>query len=384
MATRTQTTLVAVYSSRSDAEKAADDLRDNGFDKSDIYMSGDVATEYPTTTTGETHHEGGFMHWLKSLFGGEHDEDQKNYETAVRGGRTVLSVQAREDNLDTAVDILNSHSPVDVSSDVAAGTAGTAASTTKAGSTRTATAARGATTAATGTASAGATNTSAATSGTGRSGQSIPVVQEELRVGKRSVMRGGVRVYTRVVEQPVEETVRLREEKVNVERQPVNRPVTDADLKSGRDQTVEVREYAEEPVVAKEARVVEEVRVGKEATERNQTVRDTVRHTEVNVENLKGGAEQQQTFPDQEFRDYYTKTYGSSGNYQDYAPAYRYGYEMANDPRYRGKDFSQVESDLRTDYGRRYPNSTWDKMKDAIRYGWDKVTGRTHTAAGGR
>lgn len=197
-------------------------------------------------------------------------------------------------------------------------------------------------------------------------------------------MRGGVRVYTRVVEQPVEETVRLREEKVNVERQPVNRPVTDADLKSGRDQTVEVREYAEEPVVAKEARVVEEVRVGKEATERNQTVRDTVRHTEVNVENLKGGAEQQQTFPDQEFRDYYTKTYGSSGNYQDYAPAYRYGYEMANDPRYRGKDFSQVESDLRTDYGRRYPNNTWDKMKDSVRYGWDKVTRRTHTAAGGR
>ncbi len=197
-------------------------------------------------------------------------------------------------------------------------------------------------------------------------------------------MRGGVRVYTRVGEQPVEETVRLREEKVNVERQPVNRPVSDADLKSGRDQTVEVREYAEEPVVAKEARVVEEVRVGKEATERNQTVRDTVRHTEVNVENLKGGAEQQQTFPDQEFRDYYTKTYGSSGNYQDYAPAYRYGYEMANDPRYRGKDFSQVESDLRTDYGRRYPNNTWDKMKDSVRYGWDKVTRRTHTAAGGR
>lgn len=197
-------------------------------------------------------------------------------------------------------------------------------------------------------------------------------------------MRGGVRVYTRVVEQPVEETVRLREEKVNVERQPVNRPVTDADLKSGRDQTVEVREYAEEPVVAKEARVVEEVRVGKEATERNQTVRDTVRHTEVNVENLTGGAEQQQTFPDQEFRDYYTKTYGSSGNYQDYAPAYRYGYEMANDPRYRGKDFSEVESDLRTDYGRRYPNNTWDKMKDSVRYGWDKVTRRTHTAAGGR
>jgi uncharacterized protein (TIGR02271 family) len=197
-------------------------------------------------------------------------------------------------------------------------------------------------------------------------------------------MRGGVRVYTRVVEQPVEETVRLREEKVNVERQPVNRPVTDADLKSGRDQTVEVREYAEEPVVAKEARVVEEVRVGKEETERNQTVRDTVRHTEVNVENLTGGAEQQQTFPDQEFRDYYTKTYGSSGNYQDYAPAYRYGYEMANDPRYRGKDFSQVESDLRTDYGRRYPNNTWDKMKDSVRYGWDKVTRRTHTAAGGR
>jgi stress response protein YsnF len=46
---------------------------------------------------------------------------------------------------------------------------------------------------------------------------------------------------------------------------------------------VEVRETSEEPVIAKTARVVEEVVIGREATERTETVKDTVRREEVEV-----------------------------------------------------------------------------------------------------
>lgn len=116
----------------------------------------------------------------------------------------------------------------------------------------------------------------------------IPVTQEELVVGKREVDRGGVRVFRRVVEEPVTESVNLHEEHVVIERRPVNRAVTDAEMRQG-DQTIELTETAEEAVVGKTSRVVEEVRIGKQATDHTETVRDTVRHTEVDVKQIAAG-----------------------------------------------------------------------------------------------
>jgi uncharacterized protein (TIGR02271 family) len=115
----------------------------------------------------------------------------------------------------------------------------------------------------------------------------IPVVEEELKVGKREVERGGVRVESRVTETPVEEQVHLREEHVHVERRPVDRPIGDAE-NLFREGSVEVTEKAEQAVVAKEARVVEEVVVGKEVGERTETVRDTLRRTDVDVQEVEG------------------------------------------------------------------------------------------------
>jgi len=114
----------------------------------------------------------------------------------------------------------------------------------------------------------------------------IPVVEEELAVGKREVQRGGVRVYSHVTERPVEENVNLHEEHVTVDRRPVDRPVTGADVDNLRDQSFELRETAEEAVVSKDARVVEEVVVGKQGTDRTETVRDSVRRTDVDVDEL--------------------------------------------------------------------------------------------------
>jgi uncharacterized protein (TIGR02271 family) len=113
----------------------------------------------------------------------------------------------------------------------------------------------------------------------------IPVVEEELQVGKREVEQGGVRVESRVTETPVEEQVQLREERVHVERRPVNRPVSNAD-EAFREGSIEVTGKAEEAVVAKQARVVEEVVVGKEVAERTETVKDTLRRTDVDVQEV--------------------------------------------------------------------------------------------------
>ncbi len=113
----------------------------------------------------------------------------------------------------------------------------------------------------------------------------IPVVEERLLVGKRQVERGGVRVRAYTVETPVHDQVQLREEHVEVERRPVNEQVGDVEALF-QERSFQATETTEEAVVGKEARVVEEVVVRKDVGERVETVQDTVRHTEVEVERL--------------------------------------------------------------------------------------------------
>ncbi|MFC5547055.1 hypothetical protein [Massilia aerilata] len=80
---------------------------------------------------------------------------------------------------------------------------------------------------------------------------------------------------------------------------------------------------------------------------------------------------------DSYYRSHWSNTYGSSGDtYNDYDPAYRYGTQMRSDTRYSGRQWDDVESDLRSDWDTRYSKdgvSTWEKMKAAVRHGWDKV-----------
>ena len=114
--------------------------------------------------------------------------------------------------------------------------------------------------------------------------ETIKLVEERLRVGKREVVKGAVRVRSYVVERPVEEQVWLHEERVNIERRPVDRPATAADDALFQECVVEARSTGEEAVTSKEARVVEEIGLHKEASDRMETVRDTVRKTEVEVD----------------------------------------------------------------------------------------------------
>jgi uncharacterized protein (TIGR02271 family) len=116
--------------------------------------------------------------------------------------------------------------------------------------------------------------------------RSIPIIEENLEVGKREVESGGARLRSRIVEKPVEESVRLRSEHVNIERNPVNRQANEADFNAFQEGTIEMREHKEIPVVGKEAWVKEEISLNKEVEETEETIRDTVRSTEVEVENL--------------------------------------------------------------------------------------------------
>jgi uncharacterized protein (TIGR02271 family) len=127
------------------------------------------------------------------------------------------------------------------------------------------------------------------TRSTSERNETIPVVEEQLNVGKREVEGGRVRVRSYVVEQPVQEQVNLRDESVNVERRPVDRPLTGADRdRAFQERTIEAEEKSEEAVVNKEARVKEELVVNKDVNQRTETVSDTVRRTEVDVQDERG------------------------------------------------------------------------------------------------
>jgi len=110
----------------------------------------------------------------------------------------------------------------------------------------------------------------------------IKVIDESLVVGKREVETGSATVRSRVIEKPVTETLRLREEEVVITRTPVDRPATVADFADASG-TITLRETAEEAVVGKTARVVEEINIGKKVNTRTETIEETVRETEVDV-----------------------------------------------------------------------------------------------------
>ncbi|XXT15499.1 YsnF/AvaK domain-containing protein [Sorangium sp. So ce429] len=209
----------------------------------------------------------------------------------------------------------------------------------------------------------------------------VPVIEEELQVGKREVNRGGVRVSSRLVEQPVEESVMLREEHVHVERHPVDRPLQPAALDTFQSGTVELVETDEEAVVAKKARVIEEVVVSKAVTQRAEQIRETLRHTEVHVEPISAvertngmrGYEQY----DADFRKHYeTGPYSTHGYaYDQVAPAYLFGYQLGTSQNFKGHDWTSIEPEAGKAWEERNPG-TWEHMKAAVRHAWDKVSGK--------
>jgi hypothetical protein len=180
----------------------------------------------------------------------------------------------------------------------------------------------------------------------------------------------------------------LREEQVKVERRPVDQPATEADMAAFKEGSIEVSETAEEAVVSKTARVVEEVVVGKEVQNRTETIDDTVRRTDVEVEQMgasdvgtTGTVTNAGVLPgdDQDFRNHWQTSYSSQGGrYEDYDDAYRYGSRVAGSDRYKNRQWAEMEPDLRGDWESSHPGSTWERVKAAVRYGAERVTGKSH------
>ena len=264
-------TIVAVYDTPAHAELAVQDLLQAGVPESAIHRHAQEGS-YAGRSTAPTARPGESQGFWSSLFGGEPDHDTTVYDRSVQAGSTAVSVTTSEDHVEKAMSILEQHNPIDI--DERAGSYGL-----------THTAARNGAADVAPVAGTAATGTAAATT----DGGTIQLSEETLAVGKRVINRGTTRIRRFVVETPVEEQVSLRDERVTIER----RPVTDGRAVSGADftdRTIEMTESAEEAVVSKTARVKEEISLRKEAVDRTETVRDTVRREDVEIEKLPGDA----------------------------------------------------------------------------------------------
>lgn len=122
----------------------------------------------------------------------------------------------------------------------------------------------------------------------------LQLADEELEVSKRQFSAGGVHLETHTISEPITQEVVLREERVEVERMRVDRPLADSDAERFlHDDMVEMSSKAELPVIEKRAHVVEEIHLRKMAEEHVERIRDTVRHTDADITQLPPDAELQ-------------------------------------------------------------------------------------------
>lgn len=238
-------TITAMYDSRQDAEEAKRQLQSSGLSEGDISIV-DQSMSGGTTTIGYSDggESRGFFGALKDMF--MPDEDRHAYSEGLRRGGFLLTARVDEDRCDEAIRLLDTSAAVDFEN---------------------------------------RTNEWRSSGWDADTTRSIPLAEEQLRVGKREVERGTVRVRSYVEETPVHEEVSLREERVDVERRPVSDTYAASDADGlFEEREIELTEHGEEAVVAKEAVVTEEVVLRPHSEEHVEQIDETVRRTEVDID----------------------------------------------------------------------------------------------------
>jgi stress response protein YsnF len=257
-------TVVGFFDEAEDAQKAMQRLQQVGISQNSIDFTSGGAGAYSSTSTNvstnDRQEEGNAItRFFNSLFGDDSD-DARKYSRVGSNSNYIITVHASSaDEAEQAADIMDDCGAIDV--DERASSEGSYNDNNNMSS-----------------------STDRGSDYDRRSGDSINRMEEDIHVGKRDVETGRVHVRSRIIETPVEEHVRLRQEHVNIERNPVDRRVSGDEIGNFEDHDFEVTEHAEVPVVDKEARIVEEIRINKEVDEKDEVIRDTVRKTDVDID----------------------------------------------------------------------------------------------------
>jgi len=304
--------LVAIYPTLEEARRVSDRLLAEGLNPADVRLTDASSTQVTSDVPREQHHSGGFFDWLFASY--VPDYDRNRYSSHLNENRAAVSVRAADQHWhDRIIAIMEEFNPVDIeedgraittersatsTSDFAATSVPNAGMTARSDLDTTARSDLGTTArtdyAATARTDLGATTradmNTRAQAGTRTDmnrerEEVIPVVKEELEVGKRATERR-YRVKSYIIEHPVEKQTTVRDERVEIEHRPISQT---GDLRMPQERTIEVVERHEEPFAEKRVTGAEEIVVRKETVERPETVRGTVRETKVEVEEEPAG-----------------------------------------------------------------------------------------------
>src|SRR4051795_7127626 len=73
-----------------------------------------------------------------------------------------------------------------------------------------------------------------------------------------------------------------------------------------------------------------------------------------------------------------SRPYATGRNYEDFRPAYQYGFESGQ--HHMGRNWNDVETDLRSGWdkfeGKKGSGGTWESVKDAVKDAWHRITGQ--------
>jgi uncharacterized protein (TIGR02271 family) len=246
--------VVTAYDSVDKAKNAMKVLQNSGYDSSDLSVIDRSALK-----SHETDHVG----LWRRLFG----ENVWDHEAAVYGdtldkGGAVLVARVPDDQVARTMALLDVHKPLDIH-DAAAKIGEKVPVEAK------------------------ALVTPPIAKADAKDPETLRLAEEQLNVGKRLFETGTTRIRRFVTERPVEQQVSLHEEHAEVVRKAISDPSFVADI-DWSDRAYEVTETAEQAVVSKSARVVEEVTLRKTGSDRVETVKDTVRRQQVEVEKVPG------------------------------------------------------------------------------------------------
>lgn len=246
-------TVVAIFNSADEAKDAADQLSAKGFSRDHIDLFSGRNSIHK-----EDHGESGISRFFKNLFGSD-DDKQERYAKVAKRGYIVTVYADSEEEAEQAAELLDNYGAIDVDENYDRNISDKDQDY----------------------------DTIQTTDDIEvNQNKTIPVIEEDIRIGKREVPTGGVRIRSRIIEKPFEENLRLREEHIHVERKKVDRPATEEELRNFKTGTTEFTEHAEIPDVQKRSKVVEEIRLAKDVEHRDETIHNSVRKTEVDVEDI--------------------------------------------------------------------------------------------------
>lgn len=324
-------TLAAVFEERADADRAREDLVKAGFgpDTIELNDASSAAASAVSHSDEDGSILGGIQHIFRQLLGREH-EDRHVYAEAVHRGHAVLTLTALDrDQADRAADIIEAHGPLDIDEHAdqwrAGGWSGAAAMHSGAG---------------------------AAQSGAAGAQQSAP--RQDMQQGTQQGTQQGMQQGMQQSAQPVQSDL--------------SRSQQDASASSTMQHGgAGAQSFANDPLAQGQ-------RTGQQrGRSRIYPMDDEPAYNQDIMHILRGDeiSDTEVTY----FRSHWQDTFAyAGGTYQEYDPAYRYGVTMAGSSAYHGLPWEHAEAELRGTWERTYPQSSWEKFKDAVREGWDRVT----------